>query len=687
MKSLRIVAFFLGFFPVMVQAQSVVLDQWPTPLQLYPRDQSSQCAVTISGRIPIGSARAVSLVVHRNQTLYQHNRVAVDSLTGRFAFRPIIKAELSEYRFSLFVHPSAGDSVRVAVRDSIVCGDVYLVMGQSNAVGRFDNNAYRSEFCRTFGVNRGDVPYNPADTAWSLSNTTEGNNALWGIELQRLIAQQQGIPTAVINGAAGSTSINSHVIRDATQPTNLNTLYGRLLYRATKAGVAGQVRAMIWRQGEAEAVGDPDTYSRLFPQLYANWKRDYPGLTKVYHGQLNLLTENKIQAGALRDYQRRSKAIFGDNEPIATVGLPGYDGIHYGEAGYRQFGTELYRLVARDLYGATDTSNIASPNVRKVFYSTPEQNEITLEFEPGQVMRWPADTIIVNTINGARYTQSLRNFVYTDYPSGESNVVQSVSEQGNRLVLKLTKSVNAKNLTYLPSSYRDLEVGYYVGPTIRNQRGMRALTFFQVPIAAQLPGAQALQAVPIDTMAIRLAWKSPSAAITQWVLERADTSGRFQLLATLPGSATSYLDLRQTSPLRPMRIGAIYQYRIRAVNQEAESASSPVVTASLQLILSIKQELPVSRTAVDTTFVQTAVLIPNPASDQVRLKLPPDWSGDTVSLLVTNESGRVVLSRSERVPAGASSMPFSVAALPVGPYLITAQYRGGGLRSRLIVVR
>lgn len=668
-------------------SQSVVLNQWPARLQVYPRDSSSRCTVAISGRASSQITRAVSLVVFRDQVRHQYARTTVDPQTGRFSFSPIIKAELSEYSFLLFAHQISGDSVQVALRDSIVCGDVFLIMGQSNAVGRFDANAYQSEFCRTFGVNRGNVAYNPADTAWCLTNTGEGDNSLWGVELQRQIAQQHGIPTAIINGAAGSTTISSHANRDAVQPTNLNTLYGRLLYRATKAGVAGQIRALIWRQGEAEAANDPETYERVFPQLYANWKRDYPGLKKIYHAQVNILTNNKVLAGALRDYQRRSKTTFGDNEPIATVGLPAYDGIHYGEAGYRQFSAELFRIVARDFYGATDTSNVGSPNVRKVFYRTAEQNEIVLEFEPGQVMRWPTDTLIINPANGARYRQSLSNFLYTDYPAGESGFVRSVSEQDNRLVLTLTKPITAKTLTYLPSSYQDVEIGHYVGPTIRNRRGMRALTFYQVPIAATIPAVSQIWALPVDTTAIRLVWRSATAEVGQWVVERADSSGQFRRVATLPGSATTYLDQRLTGQPDSLRIGTIYQYRVQAFSRQSESVYSPVVTASLRLILSVKSELEVNAYAFDSTGVQTALLVPNPASDQVQVRLPPDWPGETVLLTVANELGQVMLRRTERVPAGASALPFSVAALPTGPYVLTVEYRSGGLRCRLLVNR
>ena len=665
-------------------AQTIKLDKWPARLQLFPRDSLSQATVPIAGRVLTEADRSVSLMVLRDQAFYQYVRVKADSITGRFAFNPVIKAEAHQYSFLLFLRKSTLDSALIARRDSIVAGDVFLVTGQSNAVGRFDEDV-RSPFYRSFGVNNGDVPYNPADTAWCLSNTTEGLNAQWNVALQRLILAQYGIPTAIMNGAAGSTAISQHVIRDATNPASLGNLYGRLLYRAAKAGVAGRVRAMIWRQGEAEAANNPADYERIFPQLYANWKRDYPTIKKVYHAQINLLPNDKIMAGSLRDYQRRSKAIFGDNEPIATVGLPGYQGLHYAEAGYRQFGAELFRLVARDLYGAVDTSNVASPNVRKIFYSKPDQTEITLEFDPGQLMRWPADTTITNPANKNQYKQSLTNFVYTDYPAGEGGVVRSVREQGNRLVLTLTKAINAKHLTYLPSSYQDNELGFYAGPTLKNGRGMRALTFYQVPIVPLLP-TPLLRAIPIDTAAIQLSWNTSGVAVAQWVIERADSTGQFQPIATLPGTTVTFTDQRLGDKTSALRIGAIYQYRIRSLNAESESDYSPTATASMRLILSVDNELQIVN-AVTMVTPGAAIIVPNPAADRTSVELPPDWTGDTVTLRIANELGTPVVQRTERVPAGAKYLPFSVADLPAGMYVLTLRHRFGGVQGRLVVVR
>jgi hypothetical protein len=443
---------------------------------------------------------------------------------------------------------------------------------------------------------------------------------------------------------------------------------------------------MIWRQGEAEAANNSDGYSQQYARLYDNWQQDYTNLRRVYMAQLNILPDQSAtRAGMNRDFQRQITSMYANHVPIATIGLPGYQGLHYDEPGYRQFGLELYRMVARDLYKSTDTSNIASPNLKRLFYSKPDYTEITMEFEAGQRMKWPADSVIMNPKTGRTYTQRMTDFIYTNYPSGESGLVKSVSEKGNKLVLTLTRPFTAQTLTYLPSSYQDNQLGYYAGPTIQNERGMRALTFQAVPIAAPLPVANDLRAVPLDTAAIQLNWNQSATDVDHWEVERADTSGRFKQIASLGNQLSTYSDRRKSNTSDSLRIGELYRYRIRAIGQKAEASYSPVVTASLQFVLSapIGPELSNNSGGVHGS----SLVYPNPAADQVAVRLPLDWSGDPVALILTDSQGKVVLQQSRTVSGGMSVVPFSVATLPVGVYVLKLAYRGGGIQCRLVVNR
>ena len=125
-------------------ASSVIFSQLPKNMQLFPRDDNDSGDVTVSGCV-IGSG-SDSLIVTVNKAGVPWHRSA-SSLqyqldTAFFYFALKIHAELSEYRVSVYL----GDSL-VAQCDSLVCGDAYLIDGQSNAEASSDYN-YRSEWIR-----------------------------------------------------------------------------------------------------------------------------------------------------------------------------------------------------------------------------------------------------------------------------------------------------------------------------------------------------------------------------------------------------------------------------------------------------------------------------------------------------------------------------------------------------------
>ena len=240
------------------------------------------------------------------------------------------------------------------------------------------------------------------------------------------------------------------------------------------------------------------------------------------------------------------------------------------------------------------------------------------------------------------------------------------------MILKLTNSISASHLTYLPSSYADAEIGYYVGPVIRNRRGMRAFTFYQVPIAPPLPVATDLRAIPVDTSAIELVWNTTSGYVSQWIIERADSTNQFKQIALIPGSVTAYNDLRTANRTDSLRVGKVYQYRIRSISKQAEADYSPVVMASMKLVLGTKQEPAL-----------VATVYPNPASNLVQVQVPPGWKTDAITSTLMNSAGAVVLRQTARPSAPVVSI--SVAALPAGTYLLTLQHPKGMAQGRVLV--
>ncbi|OZI07450.1 hypothetical protein BWI93_13990 [Siphonobacter sp. BAB-5385] len=208
-----------------------------------------------------------------------------------------------------------------ATRVNLVAGDVYLISGQSNAVAGGEGPEYilydpqQNEFCRTYTTN-----YGSEGPKWVVANGLSVNVGVWGTELQRLIRQNNQIPTCILNNGSGGQPITFFNDRNAANPSDLTTDYGRALHRSMMAGVQNQVKAIFWRQGEAEIGGLSSQmleYPAQFDKLYRSWKQDYPGLQKVYVTQTGIQPAGVGDRSAfVRDFQRRTPSCTPMYEPL-----------------------------------------------------------------------------------------------------------------------------------------------------------------------------------------------------------------------------------------------------------------------------------------------------------------------------------------------------------------------------------
>ncbi len=571
----------------LAQETGVQFTRLPAAFQLYPRTEANTAEVPVSGRVVRPGYSRVTLNVFRNALLFAHREQALVYTrdTARFLLNVPIRAELAEYRFEVYAARPAGDSVRLARRDSVVCGDAFLISGQSNATTEvgLQTYTYRNEFHRTFG----EIGFaqTASDTLWALSNRGAAQVGVWGQELQRFITETYRVPVAIINGGLAGTDIRFQ-FPDSLRSASLENSYGRLLYRVRKAGLQTAVKALFWYQGEAEAFTNQRGYAALFDSLYRAWRQDYPSLRPFYLFQINIVAAKSTSADDVLEFQRQSALVYPTLRNLATAGLPGYDGTHYNATGYIQLGKQLSKLVARDFYGATDTLQIDSPNLRKAFYTSPRHTEIRLLFEPGQAMRWPADT----TVRGS--VRRLADFVYLD---GRTGRVSRGEAQGNAVTLTLAQPDTARRISYLPAAYQDSLNKPYEGPFLRNGRGLGAFVFQDVAIAEALPAPDLRVQTRPDT--VLLQWQVNSAEpLTELVIERSDDGGRtFTRLAGIAPSTRSFTDTRN------LVRGSRYQYRIRASTARAESPfdTARVVTAGYQILKFTAEALPINRIALD----------------------------------------------------------------------------------------
>lgn len=561
---------------------SVVFNQLPQDYQLYPRDENSEANVPVSGIIEVPGYNYMSVVVYRNDKMVKYLRAPIQYQTnghGTFATATKIKAELADYRFMVYAYKS-GDSVLLADRQNVVSGDAYLLTGQSNSTGFFIENE-TSKYCRSFGKITGNLntdPYNPADTLWALANQQNSGAMVgaMGLELQKQLVERSGIPICLINGGFHWSSAYGHAQRTESNPADLNNGYGRMLYRSKKAGLANAIKGFIFRQGESEAYHEGSDWDGNFDRLRKNLYLDYPNLKKLYVFQIDIIFYNSLAGTLIRDYQRRLSSIYPDVTAISTVGTAGFDGLHYDHNGYKQNGLELSRLIARDFYELKDTLNINSPNVQRAFYSNQEKKQLIISFDEDQELVYPEPY----KPDYSESTLHMKDFFYlNDYPGA----VLSGRAEGNRVILELNGTQSANQLNYLPNYIEAIAPLFrYTGPYLKNKLGMRAFSFFHVPIGNSL-ATPSFSAKSEDGRNIDLTWNEVVDA-TGYILERKNSKdGVYQKLTTLPGTAKNYKDNSANN------VETIY-YRIKAISSTGESAEYAYAEIKNELILGVEEE-------------------------------------------------------------------------------------------------
>lgn len=637
----------------------VLFSKLPQDYQLYPRDAGSQAQVPVAGVVDAPDWKYVSVQVLRNGQPYQYRRAGIQygaDAKGTFSTEATIKAERANYDFKIFLCKST-DSTLLVTRTRVVSGDVYILSGQSNSTGFFGEGD-TSMFCRTFGKITGNLnndPYKAADTLWALSNMHSYDNGVgtMGLEIQKQLVEKSGVPNCLINAGYHWSSAYSHSIRTENNPADFTNGYGRMLYRAQKAGVAHAVKAYIFRQGESEAYGEGGNWEGHFDVLYKNLKTDFPGLQKLYVFQIDIIYWPSLIGVLIRDHQRRLPDMYPDIRNIATVGTTGFDGLHYDRNGNKQGGVELSRLMLRDFYASTDTVNITSPNLKKVFYSSPEKKGLTLVFDESQELKYPEPYK-----HPAGPVLDLKDFFYLDHQAG---AVTAGKADGHRVILDLKSPQNATTLNYLPP-YLEKEGPYYpfTGPYLTNARGMRAFTFYNVLISDGL-ATPALTAQSGENGKVALAWQQVSGA-KEYILERRlGETENFTPVARVGGDILKWNDF-------PGESSVPITYRLIAANDVAESGTPAYAEVAPTLILGTEEdEAPLFE------------IFPNPAlrGEEVTVNFARQQTGN-ISLIGVN--GTLLMSR--KLPGTAKSS-FTVPKQVSGMHLIRFESKGKAFTKKL----
>lgn len=503
----------------------------PKSKQLYPRDLTDSASVVLSGVIDQPGYNEIIYTLFRNGVLLDSIQKPLIYIGNEapFSHQYRIKAERAEYAVHIFICNSI-ETKCILNSDSIVAGDVFLINGQSNGSSPNQGPGLepQNEWIRTFGSASFNAVEVGQDTVWGLGQgtTTQADFAIgvWGMKLARLLSDSLQVPVCIINGSRYGTTISAH-LPNQNNRTDLNTIYGRLLYRAQKAGVVSAVKAMFWYQGESNADASYQTYSSLFQQLYNSWKSDFAGLNRVFAIQTRpgcILGAAYAFHQQIREVTRQLPSAYPDITLMSTVGITNFDGCHFLSSGYNLLGTHLYYLVQRDVYGSTQPVDIDPATPLSATFV--DASNSLLAIKMSNPVSWPS------TFNG----HDLKDYFYTNIAG-----VQVVNgwASNDTVYLQLSSPAFINGITYLPGVYYNGTSTIYQGPWLLNSRNIGALSFDGFPVNSSVqilpPSAQ------IFCQGDSILLKSDKTGIAQqWFLNGQPLAGKTgaELWANEPGN-------------------------------------------------------------------------------------------------------------------------------------------------------
>ncbi|HUY34269.1 MAG TPA: DUF2341 domain-containing protein [Pirellulales bacterium] len=444
-------------------------DEKPVDHQFFARDENNEGSLFYAGTLA-EAADSVVLKLYADDALVgAMSRKPGDDKSYAFAVK--LKPGLIKYKVE-FASKSGDTETLLETVLNLVCGDAYLIDGQSNAeatdVGEQDPN-FTSDWIRSYGSMAGH-PEGARSKFWgnAVVRDRHGGKAqigYWGMEIARRLVENQKMPICVINGAVGGTRIDQHQ-RNPADPTDVATIYGRLLWRVRQARLTHGIRGVLWHQGENDQGADGPTggfgwesYRQHFIDLAAAWKEDFPNLNHYYVFQIWPKacamgingSDNK-----LREVQRTLPSCFSNLSVMSTLGIKPPGGCHYPVEGYAEFARLIGPLVERDQYGVRLTESITAPNLSRAYFTGDELDELALEFDQNVV-----------------WSEPLTSQFYLD---GDAKQVVSGSASGNLITLKLKGPSSGLKVTYLDSA------AWSPDNLLKGQNGIAALTFCDVPI-------------------------------------------------------------------------------------------------------------------------------------------------------------------------------------------------------------
>ncbi len=443
----------------------------PMNNQFYARSANDQAILHYNGTLE-EAADSVFLKLYAGNKLVDTDKQRIRA-DKTYALSTMLKAGLVNYRIEFGTQRGRTETV-TDTATNLVCGDAFIIQGQSNAEAWTDERVvhpYRSDWLRSFGTPSTNKD-KARDVVWGNALSFNGGEnhhhlqiGYWGVELGKMLIEEHKVPIFIINGAQGGTRVDQH-LRNEDDPTDVSSIYGRLLWRLRQAKLTHGIRGVLWHQGEADqGVSGPtgtfgwEKYQEYFIQMTAAWKEDYPNIQHYYIYQIwpGACGSRSVENDRLRESQRRLPQQFSNMSIMSTLGIRPGGGCHHPPEGYAVMAQLMFPLVNQHNYGVTLQQSTSAPDIREVYYTTAGKDEMALVFDQDVTFELEA---------AGRF-----------YLDGEDGKVVSGDVSGNILTLKLAAPSAAKTVTYIKGGAWRQE-----SPIVWGINGVAALTFCEVPI-------------------------------------------------------------------------------------------------------------------------------------------------------------------------------------------------------------
>lgn len=269
----------------------------------------------------------------------------------------------------------------------LAVGDVFLAVGQSNMSGYSGTLDPAEEpvddvhlFGNDYDWKRGREPMDDGtDQVDRVSEEAPFHSLM--LPFAKRIADQIGVPVAIIPAPLGGTNLQNQWQRNDALPEDRGTLYGSSVYRVEVQGYDHPIRAVLWYQGEADVGRSTEAYLEDLRTLVDDYRADLEA-PDLFFGNCQLATHLfafDLEAWlSIQEAQRRYALEDPPSAVVALVDQPRSDSIHLNVAGYKEAGRRLANAVLEGSY-ALDAP--LGPQLVSVAFESASRNRIILTYD------------------------------------------------------------------------------------------------------------------------------------------------------------------------------------------------------------------------------------------------------------------------------------------------------------------